>query len=89
MSVIVVGHVVLFDQFDTPQPLHVNHPFKTGHDQSERETLLGTHGLAVLRVAYQTIVHGFCDGKADRAFYGLRPFRDEEGRTILDAGFFE
>ena len=33
--------------------------------------MLRTHGLAISAIAYQTIVHGLCDWKADRVLYGM------------------
>ena len=79
MSVIVIGHIVLIDHLDSPQIFSVINSFKTGHDQPDRKALLRTHCLAILAVAYQTIVHGLAEGNARRAFYGLRPFRHDEG----------
>src|ERR1700674_5230897 len=75
MSVIVVGHIVLVHHLDSPQVLNVMNSFIAGHDQPKWEAVLGTHWLAILAVAYQTVVHGLCERKARRAFHGLRSFR--------------
>src|SRR3984893_1302597 len=58
MSVIVVGHIVFLHHLDSPQILDVVNSFIAGYDQPKREALLRTHCLAILTVAYQTVVHG-------------------------------
>src|SRR5216683_5099814 len=60
MSVIVVSHIVLVHHLDSPQILNVMNSFIAGYDQPKWEAMLGTHRLAILTVADQTIVHDLC-----------------------------
>src|SRR5690242_19077677 len=89
MSVIVVSHIVLVHNLDSPQILHVMNSFIAGYDQPKREAVLRTHWLAILAVADQAIVHDLIEWKARRAFHGLRAFCHDVGCAALHAGLLE
>ena len=87
MAVIVVGHVVAVDYFDAAEILGLENSLEARNDQAEGEALLGTHGLAILAVAHQAVVHGFTQRNAGGAFNFLGALGDDPGGTALHAGF--
>ena len=81
--------VRLVDDLDPLEPLHVVDALEAGHDQAQREAVVGAHRLAVLPVGHQHVVERLGQRDALGMPAAVGAFGDDPGRAGLHAHLVE